>query len=252
MNAHKIDDITEEKNMLGVLLNGAAVLIGGFIGLLFKKGIPKSVENSINKAMGLAVIIIGLNGVIGNMFRISSDGLLKSSGELLLVISFAVGTLAGEVLKLDDRLNKFSNKIEQRFNIEGFTKGFITSSTLFCIGAMGIIGSMTSGLTGDHKILITKSIIDFVMAIVLAASLGVGVLFSGIPVILYQGSICLLAVLLNNILVGEILTQVCMVGYTLIICVGLNVMTNIKFKTVNMLPALLIPVIYSGILKLIQ
>lgn len=240
----------EDYAMFGVLFNGTAVLFGGLIGLLFKKGIPESIEKSINKAMGVVVVIIGFNGVIANMFTIGNDGTLHSTGELLLVVSFAIGTLVGEVLKLDDKINAFSTKIEQHFHIEGFTIGFITGASIFCIGAMGIIGSMTSGLTGDHSILITKSIIDFVIAIVLASSLGIGVMFAFVPVVLYQGTICLLAGLLNNILVGDLLIQVCMVGYTLIICVGLNLMTNTKFKTVNMLPSLLIPVIYYGIMKL--
>jgi uncharacterized protein len=233
--------------MSGVLINGAAVLFGGLIGMLFKKGIPDSIEKSMNKALGLVVIIIGLNGIISNMFLVGSDGSLHSSGELLLVVSFAIGTLAGELLKLDDKINAFSNKIEHKFKIEGFTIGFITATSICCIGAMGIIGSLTSGLTGDNRILITKSILDFVITIVLAASLGFGVMFSFIPLVLYQGSICLFAGFLNNILVGELLSQVCMVGFTLIICVGLNLMTHIKFKTVNMLPSLFIPVIYYGV-----
>lgn len=237
--------------MLGVLINGAGALAGGLIGLLFKKGIPKSVESSMNKAMGIVVIIIGLNGVISNMIKVSGDGTLHSTGELLLVISFAIGTLFGEILKLDDKLNGLSEKIEKHFNIEGFSNGFVTSSSIFCIGAMGIIGSLTSGTTGDNSILITKSIIDFVTAIVLGASLGIGVAFSSIPIILYEGAICLLAGLLSNILCGELLVEVCMVGYALIICVGLNVMTNLKIKVVNMLPSLLIPVIYFFIDKLI-
>lgn len=237
--------------MIGVIINGVAVIVGGMIGLLFKKGIPDSIEKSMNKAMGTVVIIIGLNGIITNMFSIKSDGSLHSSGELLLVVSFAIGTLIGELLKLDEKIESFSGKIERHFHIEGFTNGFITASSIFCIGAMGIIGSINSGLTGDHSTLITKSIIDFVTAIVLASSLGIGVMFSFIPVVVYQGLICIFAGLLSNILVGELLTQVCMVGFTLIICVGLNLMANLKFKTVNMLPALFIPVIYNGIMKLL-
>ncbi len=233
--------------MTGVMINGAAVLFGGLIGMLFKKGIPDSIEKSMNKALGIVVIVIGFNGIISNMFQVRGDGSLKSSGELLLAISLALGTLTGELLKLDDKMNAFSNKIEEKFKIEGFTIGFITASSICCIGAMGIIGSLTGGLTGDHSILITKSILDFVITVVLAASLGFGVMFSFIPLVLYQGSICLFAGVLSNILAGELLTQVCMVGYTLIVCVGLNLMTGIKFKTVNMLPSLLIPILYYGI-----
>lgn len=238
--------------MIGVLVNGIAVLLGGLIGLLFKKGISKSIQGSINKAMGIVVVIIGLNGVIANMFTVNSDGGIKSTGELLLVVCFAIGTLIGEVLKLDDRFNNFSEKLEQHFKIDGFTKGFITGSSIFCIGAMAIIGSINSGLSGDNRTLYTKSIIDFVTAIVLAASLGIGVMLSCIPIVIYQGSICLLAVLLSDFLVGDLLRQVSMVGNVLIICVGLNLMTNIKFKTINMLPSLIIPVLYYGIMKIMN
>ncbi|MDF2952698.1 MAG: ydfK [Anaerocolumna sp.] len=236
--------------MLGVLVNGAAVFIGGIIGLLFKKGISKSIEGSINKAMGIVVVIIGLNGVISTMFSVNADGALKSNGELLLVVSFAIGTLVGEVLKLDDRFNNFSEGLEHKFKIDGFTSGFVTASSLFCIGAMAIIGSINSGLSGDHSTLFTKSIIDGVTAVILAASLGVGVMLSAIPVMLYQGSIALLAGVLSNVLVGELLVQVTMVGYTLIICVGLNLMTTLKFKAINMLPALFVPVVFQWILQL--
>ena len=237
--------------MLGVLTNGAAAFVGGLIGMLFKKGIPKSIENSINKAMGIVVIIIGLNGVLSNMLIIGEDGRLHSTGELLLVISFAVGTLAGEILKLDERFNSFSIKIEKHFRVDGFSKGFITASSIFCIGAMGIIGSLTSGTTGNNSILFTKSMIDFVTAIVLASSLGIGVMFSFVPILLYQGAIYLLAGALSGVLVGDLLIQICMIGYTLIICIGLNLMTPIRIKVINMLPSLLVPVIYSGILLLI-
>jgi Uncharacterized membrane protein, possible Na+ channel or pump len=238
--------------MTGVLINGAAALAGGVIGLLFQKGISKSIEKSMNTAMGIVVIIIGLNGVISNMFKTGDGGTLHSSGELLLVVSFALGTLLGEVLKLDDKLNGFSSKIEKQFNIEGFSKGFITSSSIFCIGAMGIIGALTSGTTGDNSILITKSIIDFVTAIVLGASLGFGVAFSGVPIVLYEGAICLLAGVLSNVLQGELLLQICMVGYALIICVGLNLMTELKIRVVNMLPSLLVPVGYYFLMKVVD
>ena len=238
--------------MFGVLFNGVAVLLSGIIGLLIKKGIPKSIDKSIKNAMGIAVIIIAINGVVSNMIKVGSDGSLHSSGELLLVVSLAIGTLLGEILKLEDRLNGLSGKIESKFHIEGFTNGFVTASSIYCIGAMAIIGSINSGLIGDHKILITKSIIDFVVGIVLAASLGIGVMFAFIPVVLYEGSIALLAGLLSNFLVGDLLIQVCFVGYALIGCVGLNVMTNNKFKVVNMLPSIFIPVIYYGILQLLN
>jgi len=238
--------------MFGVLFNGVAVLLSGLIGMFIKKGIPTSIEKSIKNSMGIVVVIIGLNGVLTNMITVRNNGTLQANGEILLVVSLAIGTLLGEILKLDDKFNGLSDKIENKFHIEGFTNGFVTASSIYCIGAMAIIGSINSGLLGDHTVLITKSIIDFVVGIVLAASLGIGVMFSFIPVVLYQGSIALLAGLLNSVLVDELLAQICFVGYTIIACLGLNLMTNLKFKVINMIPSIFVPVVYYGLLQIIK
>ncbi|MDD3428745.1 MAG: DUF554 domain-containing protein [Oscillospiraceae bacterium] len=236
--------------MIGTLVNCGAVIAGGLIGLFFKKGINESFVTSINKALGVAVLIVGLNGVISTMFCINSDGTLSSSGELLLVIYLVLGTLLGEFLKLDDRLNGLSSKIENRFHLTGFSAGFVNATILFCVGAMAIIGALNDGLTGDSSILFVKSTLDFTAAIIFAASLGVGVVFSFVPVLLYQGTISLLAGLLGNILVGQVLQQVCTVGYAIIICIAVNFLATTKIKTANMLPAIFMPLLYAAILQL--
>ncbi len=232
---------------MGTLINAALILLGGIIGLVFKKAVSKEMEFSIHKATGVAVLVIGVCGALSAMLKTDAAGKISSSGELILVVSLALGTFIGELLKLEDRLNKGCKWIESKCKMSGFSAGFITSTTIYCIGAMAIVGAINDGLLGDSSTLITKGIIDGITSVVLAASLGYGVLFSAIPILLYQGGMTLLAVQLDNVLVGELLSNICMVGYTLVMCIGINFLTNgdKKIKTVNMLPALLVPVVYE-------
>lgn len=231
---------------MGTLINAALILLGGIIGLVFKKAVSKEMEFSIHKATGVAVMIIGVCGVLSAMLK-ARDGAISSSGELILVVSLALGTFIGELLKLEDRLNKGCQWIESKFKMSNFATGFITSTMIYCIGAMAIVGSINDGLLGDSSTLVTKGIIDAITSVVLAATLGYGVLFSAVPILLYQGGMTLLAGLLDNVLVGELLSNICMVGYALVMCIGINFLTDgdKKIKTVNMLPALLVPVVYE-------
>ena len=237
--------------MTGTLVNCVAVIIGGLIGLLLKKGIKPGYAEGINKSLGIAVLIIGLNGVISNMFTVE-NGSLKSSGELLLIVFLVVGTLIGELLKLDDRFGSFCKKIDAKFKDGGFASGFINGTILFCVGAMSIIGSLNDGLTGDSSVLFVKSALDFVNAVIFGATLGFGVIFVCIPMLIYQGGISLLAGSLSGILQGELLTQICMVGYAIIVAIGFNFFLEKKFKTLNMVPAILLPVVYHGILLSVE
>lgn len=239
---------------MGTLINVALVLAGGTIGLIFKKAISSEIEHSIHKATGVAVLVIGICGILSTMLTSDASGKISSSGELILVISLCLGTFIGEILKLDDKLNRGCKKIEDKFKMSGFAKGFITTTMIYCVGAMAIVGSINDGLLGDSSTLITKGILDGITSIVMAASLGYGVLFSTIPILLYQGGMTLLAGALENILVGDLLNNICMVGYALVMCIGINFLYNSdkQIKTVNMLPSLLIPVGYELILKLVD
>ncbi len=237
--------------MTGTLVNCVAVIIGGLIGLLLKKGIKPSYAEGINKSLGIAVLIIGLNGVISNMFTVE-NGSLKSSGELLLIVFLVTGTLIGEMIKLNDRFDSFCKKIDSKFKDGGFASGFINGTILFCVGAMSIIGSLNDGLTGDSSVLFVKSALDFVNAVIFGATLGFGVVFVCIPMLIYQGGISLLAGSLSSILQGELLTQICMVGYAIIVAIGFNFFLEKKFRTLNMVPAILLPVAYHYILVLIE
>ena len=239
---------------MGTLINCCLILLGGTLGLIFKKAVSKQMEYSIEKAVGLAVSLIGLCGALSIMLQSGADGRLKSSGELLLVVSLALGTFIGEALKLDDRLNRGCQAIERRFKASNFSNGFITASLIYCIGAMAIVGAIQDGLLGDSTTLVTKGIIDGITSVVLAATLGYGVLFSVVPVLVYQGAITLLAGTMETVLVGRLLDNICMVGYALVLCIGINFLYtgDKKIKTVNMLPAILVPVAYEVLLNVIK
>jgi len=237
--------------MMGTIANALAVIAGGLLGLAFKKGLPKSVEENIPKFVGTGVVIIGLNGILTSMLSTNLEtGRISSSGELVLVLSLAIGGIVGELLRIDDRINAGGMAIERKFGAEGFAKGFVTASMLFCIGAMAIVGAIADGLSGDSSTLFVKSILDGITSIVFAATLGYGVLFSSVPILIYQGSISLCAGLLSGVLVGTLLDQICMVGYCIVLLIGTNMLGATKVKTSNLLPAMLGPVLYNLIVSL--
>ena len=237
---------------MGTVINVLLIIAGGVIGLFCKKAVSREIEYSIHKATGVAVLIVGVCGVLSAMLKVDSGGKITSSGELLLVVSLALGTFLGELLKIEDRLNRFSKKIESKLKISNFSTGFITASMIYCIGAMAIVGSINDGLLHDSSTLVTKGIIDGITSVVLAASLGYGVIFSCLPVLVYQGALTLFASFLGNVLAGELLNNVCMVGYCLVMCIGINFLYNSdkQIRTANMLPSLLVPVLYALVQKL--
>ncbi len=231
--------------MTGTIVNAVAIVLGGIIGLFIKNGIPEKIKTSIIAVQGLSVLVISGNGIITSMFSVDmTTGKLQETGGLLLLISLVVGTAIGEIIDIDRLANRGGDIIESKLGAEGFSKGLVSATLIFAIGAMAIIGSLNDGLTGDSSVLFVKSTLDFVMSIILASSLGIGVAFSAIPVFLYQGAISLCAGWLSPILQGETLSSVTMVGYAMVATIGLNFLFNLKIKTANILPALLIPIGY--------
>jgi len=227
--------------MLSVIVNTVAILIGGAVGLLVKKGIPERFSMAIMTGIGLCIIYIGIYGA------------LQGNNPIVLIISIVLGVVCGTALRIDKRLNSFGDKLEQRFSKgkskgkTSISQGFVTGSLLFCIGAMAIIGSINSGLTGDHSIIFTKSTIDLISAAVLAVSLGVGVLFSAGAVFVYQGAIVLLAQLLRPLLESPTLVaEINSAGSILIVALGLNLIGVTKIKVADFLPAIFFaPLVYT-------
>lgn len=234
---------------MGSIVNAICIILGGLLGVMFKHGIKQSIQDSIYKAIGICVIVIGINGVLSNM-AIIQEGVLSTSGELIMVVCIVLGTLIGELLDIDGKLNGLSKKIEEKFHLAGFANSFVVASIIFCVGAMAIIGAINDGLLHDPSVLYIKSIIDGITSIILGATLGMGVIFSSVPVLLYQGLITLLAGSLSRFLVGEFLQQLCMVGYALVVCIGLNFLLKDKLKVANMLPSLVVVVLYNVILMI--
>lgn len=221
--------------MLGTIVNAAAVIAGGILGLLLKKGLPEKLSDTVMKGLGLCTLYIGITGI------------LEGENTLILILSMVIGALIGEGIDLDDKLNKLGAFLESKFRKEGdkvsIAEGFVTSSLLFCVGAMTIVGSLQSGLMGNHEMLFTKSMLDFVAAIIFASSLGVGVLFSSAFVFLYQGSITMLASWVEPFLGDVVVAEMTCVGSVLIIGLAFNMIGITKLKVMNYVPAIFIPVI---------
>lgn len=226
--------------MIGTLVNAGAVLCGSLIGLAAKKWIRQSMSDALMKVIGLATLLIGLGGTLSYMLQIGDDGSVTSDGGMLLLVSLVIGALIGELLKIDDRISRLSGWVERKMRLDGFAKGFISATLLFCVGAMTVVGSFNDGLNHDPSLLFVKSAMDCASSVFLSAALGVGVLFAFVPLLLYQGALTLCAGLLAPVLAGDTLDAVCLVGYAMIVAIGLNLTGASKFKTANLLPALVV------------
>ncbi len=218
--------------MLGVLVNAAAIMVGALLGVLFKKGIPERFTNAIMSAIGLCVLVIGGTGV------------LKGENLLVMIVSMVLGTALGTWIDIDQKLNALGKWVERRFNqgdsSGSVAQGFVTGSLLFCVGAMAIVGSLESGLSGNHTTLFTKALLDGISSVMLAVSLGVGVLLSAAPVFLYQGAIVLLAQVLQPLLSDTIIAEMTCVGSLMIVALAFNMLGITKIKVANLLPAIVI------------
>ncbi|MCP4020905.1 MAG: DUF554 domain-containing protein, partial [Desulfobacteraceae bacterium] len=196
--------------MLGTIVNCAAIIAGSLVGALFKKGIPDNYNKTVMHALGLATILIGIKGALG------CDDIL------VVIISLAVGTLIGEFLGIENGLESLGKFLETRL-VKGngnIAKGFVTATLIYCVGSMAIVGSIESGLTGNHDTLFAKATLDGIASIIFTSSLGIGVIFSAVPVLLYQGSITLMAGLLKPFLIAQVVSQMTSVGGLLIVAIG--------------------------------
>lgn len=233
---------------LGTIINTAAVLLGGGLGLLLKDRLRPALAQGLQKALGLATVMIGAAGALAGMLRPSENG-LETAGSLLLVLSLVLGTLCGEWLKIESGLEHFGEwlKCKCRLRAGRFTEGFVTASLVTCVGAMAVVGALNDGLRADPSLLFVKSALDCVIVMVFAASLGVGALFSALPIALYQGGITLFAGWLRPLLTDALIADVSMVGSVLILAVGVNLVRSKTFRVGNMLPALLVPAVYAAL-----
>jgi uncharacterized membrane protein YqgA involved in biofilm formation len=223
--------------MLGTVVNTLAIIAGSLLGLLLRGGIPKKFSNIIMHAIGLAVVLIGIKTA------------LKTDDILIVIVSLALGSLLGELLRIEDRLERLGHWLGASLSKdgEGVSKGFVSASLLYCVGAMAIVGSMESGLSGNHQTLFAKSILDGVGSILFASTLGIGVLFSAASVFIYQGLITLSAGFIKPFLSPDVVSQMSAVGGLLIFAIGIGLLEIKKIKIGNMLPAIFIPLCYHAL-----
>lgn len=232
----------------GTIINAILVIAGSLAGLLLKKAIPDRLKTSMVQALALATITIGLTGIINASSTASDGGKLIGNYTILMVISMAVGTFIGELLNIEKHLDGVGAFFEKRFSGEGtsstFAQGFVTASLVFCVGSMAILGSLNDGILHDPTILITKSLLDMIMSVVFASTLGIGVMFSAVTVIVYQGLITVCASFLSPLLTGAVIAQTSFVGSILIMGIGLNFLYTPKLRLANMLPSVFVPLVW--------
>lgn len=235
---------------IGTIVNVAAIIAGTAVGVLLRSGLPQRFKDIIQQAIGLAVVIIGMSGALQGIFILTGEGLIDRQNIMLMIFSLVIGGLIGESLNIEKVLNDLGLCLQKKFSAGGrFAEGFVTASLIYCVGAMAIVGAFEDGLIGRPETLYVKSILDGVISIVLAASMGVGVGLSALSVFIYQGGLTVLAGYLKPVLSPEIVSNISMVGSVLIMGIGINLLEIKKIKVGNLLPAIAIPIIYGLITK---
>lgn len=226
--------------MLGTIVNSLMIIIGAALGMLFKRGIKEGYKKTIMDGIGLSVLIIGISNA------------LEFENLVVVIVSIVLGSIIGELIDINKRLNNLGDRLQSKFkNEEGnFSKGFVTASLVYCVGAMAIVGAIQSGLTGNHQTLYAKAVLDGITAIIFASTLGIGVMFSSLAVFLYQGTITIFASSLSSILTEIAINEISSVGGILIIAIGINLLGLKEIKIANMLPAIIIPPVYYFLLSL--
>lgn len=226
---------------LGTVINVGAIVLGGLLGILFGRFIKENHKDALCKACGLAVIFIGTAGALKGMLSVE-DGKITYGGDFLIIICLALGALLGEIINIEGGFEKFGSWLKEKTKStkdNNFIEGFVSASFTVCIGAMAIVGSINDGLYGDITVLVTKAILDFIIIMIMASSLGKGAIFSAIPVAILQGSVTALSVLIKPIMTDTALLYLSVVGNILIFCVGINLVFGKKVKVANLLPAII-------------
>lgn len=234
---------------IGTIVNMIAILIGSTIGMFLQNGLKERYRNTIMTALGLATIFIGVTGALSGIYTIE-NGKLSTNHIMLMIISLTLGGFIGEFINVEARLERLGELCKKTFKVSGekgenFVEGFVNSSLLVCVGAMAIIGSLQDGLTGDASMLFAKSILDGIAMIIFASTLGIGVYFSAIPLGIYQGGITLSAKWIQPYLSDQLISNISFVGSILIFAIGINLIFGKKIKTGNLLPAILIPILFE-------
>jgi len=230
---------------LGTIFNTAGILLGGFLGLLFGKGMGQRHQETLTRVCGVAVLFIGIAGALEGMLSLEGTALV-SGRAMLITICLALGGFVGELCNIEGGFERFGSWLKVKTgNAKDklFVEGFVTASLTVCIGAMAIVGSIQDGLEGDYSTLATKAVLDLVIILVMTCSLGKGCMFSAIPVAVLQGSVTLLARLIKPLMTEAALGNLSLIGSILIFCVGVNLVWDKRIRVANLLPAIVFAVI---------
>lgn len=240
---------------LGTIINVCCIVAGGLMGLVGKRFISQRLQDALLKACGLSVIFLGLGGALEKMLTVAAaaDGSvsLSSGGTMMILVSLAAGSAIGEAIDLDARFEALGNWLREKTGSSGdttFVDGFVTASLTVCIGAMAIVGSIQDGISGDYTTLALKGAIDAVCICAMAASMGKGVVFSALPVGVWQGLVTAASTLLQPVMTQAALDNLGLVGSILIFCVGVNLIWPRTFKPANMLPAVFIAAVWAFVM----
>lgn len=229
---------------LGTIINTAGIVFGGLSGMLFGKLLKEYHQESLKMACGISVLFIGIAGAMEGMLTIN-NGVISSGQAMLVTLCLTLGTLIGEIIDIEHFFEKFGQWLKLRTGNSKdskFVNAFVTATLTVCVGAMAIVGAIQDGITGNWSILATKAMLDFIIIMVMTCSLGIGCIFSAIPVLVFEGLITVLASLLKPIMTDLAMNYLSLVGSILIFCVGLNLVWGKKIKVANMLPAVILAV----------
>ena len=232
---------------LGTIINTIAIILGGVFGLIFGSKLNEKQQDGLIKASGVSVLFIGIAGAMEKMLTIQELSII-SSNSLLIVICLALGAFIGELLHIEEAFEKFGEWLKQKSgnqNENNFVYAFVNASFTVCIGAMAIVGAIQDGIYHDSSVLVTKSLLDFIIIMIMSCSTGKGAIFSAVPVFLLQGSMTVLASLLEPLMTDLALMYLSLIGSILIFCVGVNLVWGKKISVANLLPSLLVAVIAS-------
>ncbi|MBQ8052936.1 MAG: DUF554 domain-containing protein [Lachnospiraceae bacterium] len=224
---------------MGSLINTISIIAGGLIGMVVGRAFSEDQQEALTKACGISVLFIAIAGAMEGMLRVEG-GQIASGKSMLVVLCLAIGTLIGELIGIEKGFVTFGEWLKIRTGNSGdaqFVNAFVTASLTVCIGAMAIVGSIQDGVTGDYSTLAVKSVLDLIIVAVMTSSLGKGAAFSAIPILLFEGSITLLAKLIAPLMTEAAIVYLSLIGSVLIFCVGLNLVFDRKLRVANMLPA---------------
>ena len=236
---------------LGTIINTAAILAGGVLGMLFGRFLKESAQDTLSKVCGVSTLFIAISGALEGMMTVEGTS-LTSRGAMLIIGSLAIGAFIGELLNIEGAFERFGEWLKIKTGNakdRGFVEAFVTASLTVCIGAMAIVGSIQDGILGDYSILATKAVLDLIIIMVMTSSMGRGCIFSAIPVAVFQGSITALAGLVKPLMTDAALANLSLVGNILIFCVGINLVWGKKIKVANLLPAIVVAVIAAFLPK---